>query len=69
MKRETKNTTLNIRTVQAVRDMAAKLAEADGRSIASTIERLIRAEFDKLDNEDDANAHHGHARRYLRGAQ
>jgi hypothetical protein len=64
MRRELKNTTLNIRTVQAVRTMAAKLAEADGRSIASTIERLIRAEFERLcEDQDDANAHHGHARR------
>jgi hypothetical protein len=47
MKRELKNTTLNIRTVQAVRDMAAKLAKADQRSLAQTIERLIRAEYER----------------------
>lgn len=65
MKRENKNTTLNIRTVQAVRDMVNRLAAQDQRSVASTIERLIRAEFERtsFENQDDANAHHGHARR------
>jgi hypothetical protein len=42
-----KSVTLNIRTVQAVRDMVAKLARADERSVAQTIERLIRAEFER----------------------
>jgi hypothetical protein len=51
MKRKTKNVTLNIRTVPAVRIMAAKLAEADQRSIAVTIERLISAAYAKLEQE------------------
>lgn len=66
MKRETKTTVLNIRTVQSIRDMAAKLAAADERSISQTIERLIRAEYTKQqepEDQDDPNAHHGHARR------
>jgi hypothetical protein len=65
MKRELKNTTLNIRTVPAIRKMVATLAAADHLSIAQTIEKLIRAEFEKLrEDQDDANAHHGHHRRF-----
>jgi len=47
MKREIKNTTLNIRTVPAIRKMVAKLAAADHLSVAQTIEKLIRAEHER----------------------
>jgi hypothetical protein len=49
MKRKTKTATLNMRTAPAVREMAAKLAAADQRSIAVTIERLIAAAYAKLE--------------------
>jgi hypothetical protein len=48
MMRPLKNVTLNIRTSPAIRAMAKKLADADQRSIAFTIEKLIRAEFVRM---------------------
>jgi hypothetical protein len=47
MTRPVKNVTLNIRTVPSIRAMVAKLAKADERSIAQTVERLIRAEYQR----------------------
>lgn len=63
MKRELKNTTLNIRTFPSVRKKLAVLAAADHLSIAQTIEKLIREEHDRYEEQDDANAHHGHSGR------
>lgn len=70
MKRERKTATLNIRTVPGVRDMITELADADHTSIAQTIEKLIREETARkarkaarFEEQDDANAHHGHSRR------
>jgi hypothetical protein len=65
--------TLNIRTDEKTRAAITKLAGIEGRSVASMIERLIRAEYERkfpqIVDEDDPRANHGHARRYLEPAQ
>jgi hypothetical protein len=44
---ETRNVTLNLRTTPTIKKMVEQLSEAEERSIANVVERLIRAEFER----------------------
>jgi hypothetical protein len=39
--------TLNLRTTPAIKRMVQALSDAEERSIANTVERLIRAEYER----------------------
>lgn len=43
---ETRSITLNLRTTPTIKKMVEALADADERSIAQTVERLIRADYE-----------------------